>query len=437
MVTTTLFEGIRDFSAEARSSSSSLPLGGLEDWSALLKGSGSSVEASPPRALLPLCDELEWALHHAARWANAHQCAITDAVWVFASLRAGGLFSNNQFWWAKVLKTKSCDRRYAQQKMAIGLPYSAYTVAKKPSWLRLVALRLMRFLLSLVLLALPPEQSLVQQFKEKSILLALANQLAQDANSPKIEWQHWFGALGQQNPPWVRPFLDAKTLTTAWLETVAQKAKQSYPWRTAGFLGKEFVSFVLMMSLVLIVVRQGVAEPRLIPSESMLPTLQVDDRLLIEKPSRLFRPIQRGDILVFYPPNTQVPTDWTGWYLRATGLSGFYPKDANIDVAYIKRVVALPGESLEVRPNEGVFINGTQLLEPYVAEMADSCTLMSETSLSPRFCGAITVPPKHYFMMGDNRNHSLDSRYWGFLPEDRVVGRAWLAFWPLSHWRLF
>jgi signal peptidase I len=176
------------------------------------------------------------------------------------------------------------------------------------------------------------------------------------------------------------------------------------------------------------VVRQGLGEPRLIPSESMVPTLQVDDRVLVEKPSQWFRSYQRGDILVFYPPQTELKNDPWSLFLRWTGFSGLYPKEANVDVAYIKRLIGLPGERLEVKFGQGVFINGHRLAEPYVADVPYSCTRELPTTQ----CGALTIPPNHYFVMGDNRNGSLDSRYWGFLPKERVIGRAWARVWPLD-----
>ena len=114
--------------------------------------------------------------------------------------------------------------------------------------------------------------------------------------------------------------------------------------------------------------------------------------------------------------------------MRITGFSGLvYKKEDNVDIAYIKRLIGLPGDKVEVRPNVGVFVNGKQLYEPYVNEIADTCTFMQ-----PPYCGTVTVPEGEYYMMGDNRNLSWDSRYWGFEKQSRIIGRAVFRLWPLN-----
>ena len=115
--------------------------------------------------------------------------------------------------------------------------------------------------------------------------------------------------------------------------------------------------------------------------------------------------------------------------MRITGFSGLiYKKEDNVDVAYIKWLIGQPGDIVDVRPEVGVFVNGQKLNEPYVNEIAATCTLMRPTP----YCGPVRVPPHMYYMMGDNRNLSLDSRYWGFAREDRVIGRAVFRIWPLN-----
>jgi signal peptidase I len=199
--------------------------------------------------------------------------------------------------------------------------------------------------------------------------------------------------------------------------------------RNTLFLVREIGEVAFVVLLMLIVIKEGFGELRLIPSESMLPLLQIEDRIVIEKVTRWWRPYQRGDILVFYPPTTILKNDPLSWVLRATGFSGFiFPKESNIDVAYIKRLIGEPGDKIQVVPNEGVFVNGQRLHEPYVMELAQSCTQVLPT----QYCGTITVPRDSYFLMGDNRNQSADSRFWGFEPKERVIGRAVFRLWPLN-----
>ena len=147
-------------------------------------------------------------------------------------------------------------------------------------------------------------------------------------------------------------------------------------------------------------IRTFVAEARYIPSGAMTPTLQVNDRLVIDKLAYRFEAPERGDIVIFNAPQA------------ALDLSGSTTQDV-----YIKRIVGLPGETIEVR-NGQVFINGEALEESYIKEVA-----IYEW-------GPQVAPSDAYFVLGDNRNSSLDSHVWGFLPREVVLGRASKIFWP-------
>lgn len=182
---------------------------------------------------------------------------------------------------------------------------------------------------------------------------------------------------------------------------------------------KETVETVVIVLILVIFIRAFIGEPRWIPSSSMEPTLQIKDNLIVEKVSRYFTKPHRGDILVFFPPQEKLSPSLWGKFTRAIG---FF----STDEAYIKRVIGLPGDEVRVAPNIGVYINGKLLKEPYIKGVFNGyCS-------SEMYCGPLIVPPHKYYMMGDNRNDSTDSRYWGFMPEDRIVGRACFRFWPFT-----
>jgi len=145
-------------------------------------------------------------------------------------------------------------------------------------------------------------------------------------------------------------------------------------------------------------IRQFVAEARYIPSGSMLPTLEINDRLVIEKVGYRFNEPDRGDIIVFWPPD------------------GLFPEGARKE-AFIKRVVGLPGETIEIAEGR-VLVDGEALDEDYILG-------------PPEYqWGPQEVPSASYLVLGDNRNNSVDSHIWGFVPEDQIIGRAVVRFWP-------
>jgi signal peptidase I len=206
------------------------------------------------------------------------------------------------------------------------------------------------------------------------------------------------------------------------------------------------VELVVVTLILLIVIRQFLAEARFIPSSSMEPTLQIGDRLLVEKVSGwLRRPYNRGDIIVFYPPPSEMggkdlsndPLNVLG---RLTGLP-FLPYEP----AFIKRVIGRPGDKIRIERGIGVFINDQLLEEPYIKERPNyNLSVLGDIGYGMRnFHGndlrpfkdaalsndQIVVPPGCLFVMGDNRNNSEDSHVWGFLDQKRVVGRACLLFW--------
>ncbi len=155
-------------------------------------------------------------------------------------------------------------------------------------------------------------------------------------------------------------------------------------------------TFAVAIALAL-VFRATVAEARYIPSDSMLPTLDVGDHLIIDKITYRFEKPRRDDIVVFNPP-------------RASGYAGK-------GEAFIKRVIGLPGETVAVHGGK-VWINGKALVEPY--ELQPPAYTMPPIKLGPN----------QLFVMGDNRNDSDDSHIWGPLPMKNIIGRAIVRYWP-------
>lgn len=194
-----------------------------------------------------------------------------------------------------------------------------------------------------------------------------------------------------------------------------------------AFYLREIAEMIVVMVLFLIIIKEGLGELRLIPSESMVPTLQIGDRLVIEKATRWFREPERGDVMVFYPPEPDaiLREDPFSWIMRSTGFSSLFHNSAEdpIDKAYIKRLIALPGDTVWVVQNYGVFVNDELLNEPYINEIALTCG---------NLCLPVTVPENHYLMLGDNRNRSKDGRFFGFVPKERLVGRAVYRIWPVD-----
>ena len=186
---------------------------------------------------------------------------------------------------------------------------------------------------------------------------------------------------------------------------------------------KETLDTILFVLIAVIVIRFFVGELRWIPSGSMHPTLIEKDRLFVEKLSKPFRELQRGDVIVFYPPDEPLKKDFFSIISRLTGLMCK-------DIAFIKRIIGMPGDKFEIKLEDDgyyVYINDKKLEEPYILSKTDWMPCGDDM-----YCGPFTVPEDNYFMMGDNRGNSQDSRFWGFLPKNRVIGRAIFVFWPLN-----
>jgi signal peptidase I len=189
-------------------------------------------------------------------------------------------------------------------------------------------------------------------------------------------------------------------------------------------IAREYFESLVIAVVLALFIRTFVVQAFKIPTGSMEQNLLIGDHLLVNKfvfgatlsaPERAILPIQeikRGEVIVFK-----------------------FPKDPSRD--FIKRVIGLPGDTVELK-SKRVFLNGKMLDEPYVYYLEDPPPLPQETEASgdlqgggdPRVqYGPVTVPAGQYFMMGDNRDNSEDSRYWGFMPRENVKGRALVIYW--------
>jgi len=164
-------------------------------------------------------------------------------------------------------------------------------------------------------------------------------------------------------------------------------------------LAREVVETVVLTLLIFLVIRFLIQSYH-VEGPSMQPGLNTDEYVLVNKVAYLFQAPQRGDVIVFH-----------------------YPKDTTQD--YIKRIIGLPGDTVKTDQTH-VWVDGVELNEPYISLPVNPDTKSTTWK----------VPPGDFFVLGDNRPVSDDSRYWGFVPKDLIVGKAMLVYWPVSNWQL-
>jgi signal peptidase I len=162
-------------------------------------------------------------------------------------------------------------------------------------------------------------------------------------------------------------------------------------------LAREIVETIALTLIIFLVIRFAIQSYR-VSGPSMLPGLQTDEYVLVNKIAYLFHAPERGDVIVFH-----------------------YPLDTNED--FIKRVIGLPGDTVTL-DNATVRVDGVVLHEPYISQAYNPSGK------------TIKVPKDEYFVLGDNRPLSDDSRDWGFVPKADLVGKAVIVYWPFTSWEL-
>jgi signal peptidase I len=167
----------------------------------------------------------------------------------------------------------------------------------------------------------------------------------------------------------------------------------------------EIVEVIVLTLAIFFVVQTFVAQPYQIHQGSMETTLEPDQFVLVDKLTPRFDAYKRGDIVVFAPPES--------WARGGT--------------PFIKRVIGLGDDTVEIRDGR-VVVNGTDLVEPYLFQLDGQ----AQPTIDPLDYGSWTVPVGDLFLMGDHRAVSEDSRLFGTVPIDHVIGRAWLRYWPVG-----
>lgn len=183
--------------------------------------------------------------------------------------------------------------------------------------------------------------------------------------------------------------------------------KERPRWRDA----LEWVLIIVGAVAVAVLVRAYVVEPFEIPTESMVSTIEVGDRILGEKVSYLTRDPEAGDVVTFHDPEDEATT-------------------------LIKRVIATPGQTVDLVDGQ-VVVDGEVLDEPYTEGRPTSPISRHASFLADEISYPYTLGEDEYWVMGDNRTNSLDSRYFGPIKGDSITSRAWLVFWPLNDIGLF
>ena len=173
-------------------------------------------------------------------------------------------------------------------------------------------------------------------------------------------------------------------------------------FRRLGSIFLDFVETVVIALAIFVIAYLFLFQPHQVRGSSMYPNFHDNDYILTDKISYRLNQPKRGDVVIFVAPQ-------------------------NEDYDYIKRIIGIPGDTVEITNDYRVKLNGEILNEPYLP--ADYQTFGGTFLATGK---PIAVPQDEYFVLGDNRNHSSDSREWGFVPRKNIIGKAWFRYWPLN-----
>lgn len=166
----------------------------------------------------------------------------------------------------------------------------------------------------------------------------------------------------------------------------------------------DFVKTIAVIVILAFIIRVFIIQPFIVEGESMEPAFQTKDYLITEKVSFRFRPPQRGEIIIFNPPDRTSEN-------------------------YIKRIIGLPGDQVAIKDGN-IYINNEKIIEPYLNSI-------DKTLVSQKEGYTTVLKDDEYFVMGDNRSHSRDSREIGSIPKQNIVSRVWFRLLPLNHMTAF
>jgi signal peptidase I len=187
--------------------------------------------------------------------------------------------------------------------------------------------------------------------------------------------------------------------------------------------GSSFVELVIIVVVALglaLAIQAFLIKPYRIPSESMVPTLKIGQRVLVNRLGNRFNTPEIGEVVVFHPPAGS-DSNTCGDPHKKPDQACSRPTATKAKVNFIKRVVAGPGDTLYIKGGHA-FVNGKR--------QADGFTAPCEGGTGCDFPRPIKIPADHWFMMGDNRGQSDDSRFWGPVPRKWIIGGAFATYWP-------